>query len=94
MKKVIRASSEYTLSIENTEAYQHLKDKITKYIEDNRDHTRLHDYTADEIASRYAYEHIIEFLNNPSIVFSVDDAPDLYDDALDMFETESSEPVI
>lgn len=40
MKKVIRASSEYTLSIENTKAYQHLKDKITKYIEDNRDHTR------------------------------------------------------
>lgn len=101
MKKVIRTSSEYTLSIENTEAYQHLKDKIIKYIEDNRDNTRLHNYTAEEIASRaeeiassYASEQIIDFLNNPSIVFSVDNDPDLYDDALDMFETESSEPVI
>lgn len=94
MKKVIRTSSEYTLSIENTEAYQHLKDKIIKYIEDNRDNTRLHNYTAEEIASRYAYDQIIDFLNNPSIVFSVDNDPDLYDDALDMFETESSEPVI
>ena len=98
MKKVIRASSEHTLehtlSIENTEAYQNLKDKITKYIEDNRDLTRLHNYTAEEIASDYAYDQIIEFLNNPSIVFSVDDDPDLYDDALDMFETLSSEPVV